>query len=83
MNVRASKDNQSEYWQLNVHLDSLQSTLENVMGHWITSQIEDVLPGQNYKAESVKVKYRPNPASFCLFSYFSQHNDKYSTEFDN
>ena len=21
----------------------------------------------------------PNPASFCLFSFFSQYNDKYST----
>ena len=24
----------------------------------------------------------PNPASFCLFSTFSQHNDKYNTKFD-
>ena len=24
----------------------------------------------------------PNPASFCLFPSFSQHNDKYSTKFD-
>ena len=27
-------------------------------------------------------KYGPNPASFCLFSSFSQYNDKYSTKFD-
>ena len=27
-------------------------------------------------------KYGPNPASFCLFLFFSQHNDKSSTKFD-
>ena len=26
-------------------------------------------------------KIGPNPASFCLFSSFSQHNDKYNTKF--
>ena len=28
------------------------------------------------------LKYGPNPASFSLFSSFSQPNDKYSTKFD-
>ena len=28
-------------------------------------------------------KYGPNPASFCLFSSFSQYNDKFSTKFDS
>ena len=28
------------------------------------------------------LKNGPNPASFCLFSSFSQHNDKYITKFD-
>ena len=27
-------------------------------------------------------KYGPNPTSFCLFSSFSQCNDKYCTKFD-
>ena len=27
-------------------------------------------------------KYGPNPASFCLYSSFSQYNDKYSAIFD-
>ena len=28
------------------------------------------------------IKNGHNPASFCLFSSFSQHNNKYSTKFD-
>ena len=27
----------------------------------------------------IVLKNGPNPASFCLFSFFSQYNDKYST----
>ena len=35
-----------------------------------------------YKFLKMNFEYGPNPASFYLFSSFSQHNDKYGTKLD-
>ena len=46
-----------------------------------STTIESTLstPSKNFNMPSEFFKYGPNPASFCVFSSFSQYNDKNST----